>query len=262
MVKDLTIANRNLNSVIIVDNSPSTYSLQINNGIPIPSWTGDNRDSELFKLINLLEYLADVNDVRDYLEVFIEKDEINYSKYLLHMQKKIIIPEEPIETLGEYNNRSNINHNNRNIRSSYINNEQFNNTNRSIFSNYSYLPYNINAKPTLLKFKKKLLSDASMPSNNQLIIPKCIDRSSSSSSIVKLPLMYKSKSTTNIHNWNENYCFLQESQEHDLPVLMRRISKIPSKKDLFSYKVRKYTDQKLVQFQASNQIENSISNNL
>lgn len=50
LVKDLTKLNINLKNVIIIDNTPSSYSLQPLNGIPISTWNGDPNDKNLFYL--------------------------------------------------------------------------------------------------------------------------------------------------------------------------------------------------------------------
>jgi RNA polymerase II subunit A small phosphatase-like protein len=46
-VKDLRRLGRNIKDVIIVDNSPVSFSLQPENAIPIKSWFDDSSDREL-----------------------------------------------------------------------------------------------------------------------------------------------------------------------------------------------------------------------
>lgn len=66
-LKDLTILNRELTKVAIVDNSPYVFAYQIDNGVPIESWYNDPRDRELLHLLPFLESLKDVPDVRPYI---------------------------------------------------------------------------------------------------------------------------------------------------------------------------------------------------
>lgn len=66
-VKDLEILGRDLNAVVIVDNSISAFSLQLENGIPISSWFSDTNDRELLALFNFILRLQHAADVRPYL---------------------------------------------------------------------------------------------------------------------------------------------------------------------------------------------------
>ena len=62
-VKDLSVVNRDLSKVILVDNSPLSYLYQVENGVPIlPFYSG--QDSELLALERYLEKVKVVRDVR------------------------------------------------------------------------------------------------------------------------------------------------------------------------------------------------------
>ena len=72
-VKDLRPLGRDLSQVILVDvkpiqNSPDSYTLQPENAIPIRTYIDDEYDTELMKLIPLLESLAKAPDVREALQ--------------------------------------------------------------------------------------------------------------------------------------------------------------------------------------------------
>ena len=73
-LKDLSIFKRDLKDIIIIDNNPLSYTLNKNNGIPIPSWIDDPNDKELIKLIPIMKYLSRVTDVRPVINKIINKN--------------------------------------------------------------------------------------------------------------------------------------------------------------------------------------------
>jgi Dullard-like phosphatase family protein len=79
-VKDLKRLGRDLKSIIIVDNSPLSYSLHPQNGIPILTWFEDKSDRELFEIIPILEFLSGVPDVREFIPQFVTDNKIDYEK--------------------------------------------------------------------------------------------------------------------------------------------------------------------------------------
>ncbi|XP_006644482.2 uncharacterized protein C2F7.02c isoform X1 [Oryza brachyantha] len=62
--KDLSVIEVDLSKVVIIDNTPQVFQLQVNNGIPIESWFNDSSDEALPQLIPFLETLAFADDVR------------------------------------------------------------------------------------------------------------------------------------------------------------------------------------------------------
>ena len=72
-VKDLSRLGRDLSNVIIIDNSPTSYRNHIENAIPIKSWFGNEKDTELNDLLPILESLAKVKDVRKVISKIISK---------------------------------------------------------------------------------------------------------------------------------------------------------------------------------------------
>ena len=75
-IKDLRIIlNRDLKDVIIVDNSMTAFALQLDNGVPIHSWTEDLRDCQLRLLIDYLKVVKNTSDVRK-----INRDVFNLSR--------------------------------------------------------------------------------------------------------------------------------------------------------------------------------------
>ncbi|KAL5230223.1 hypothetical protein ABZP36_028999 [Zizania latifolia] len=63
-IKDLTFIVADLAKVAIIDNTPEVFQLQVDNGIPIKSWSSDPADLSLLELIPFLETLAVADDVR------------------------------------------------------------------------------------------------------------------------------------------------------------------------------------------------------
>lgn len=66
-VKDLSKLGRDLKHVLIVDNSPASYSFHPENAVPVASWFDDFSDMELLDLIPFLETLNEVDDVCAFL---------------------------------------------------------------------------------------------------------------------------------------------------------------------------------------------------
>uniref|UniRef100_A0A4W5LI18 CTD small phosphatase 1 n=1 Tax=Hucho hucho TaxID=62062 RepID=A0A4W5LI18_9TELE len=62
-VKDLSRLGRDLNKVIIIDNSPASYVFHPDNAVPVASWFDDMADTELLDLIPFFEGLSKVEDV-------------------------------------------------------------------------------------------------------------------------------------------------------------------------------------------------------
>ncbi|XP_029385918.1 carboxy-terminal domain RNA polymerase II polypeptide A small phosphatase 1-like [Echeneis naucrates] len=67
-VKDLSRLGRDLNKVIIIDNSPASYVFHPNNAVPVASWFDDMSDTELLDLIPFFERLSKVDDIYDILK--------------------------------------------------------------------------------------------------------------------------------------------------------------------------------------------------
>jgi len=80
MIKNLKLLQRNLTDIIIIDDNPSSYIFQKANGIPISSWKGDQGDTMLDQLKNILIYLSSVNDVREYIPLFVKENMIKFEE--------------------------------------------------------------------------------------------------------------------------------------------------------------------------------------
>lgn len=77
-VKDLKRVGRHLKDTILLDNNPVSYAFNKENGLPILTWHSNKNDSELLKLIPLLEYLSKTDDVRDSIQKVVSNNYVNY----------------------------------------------------------------------------------------------------------------------------------------------------------------------------------------
>ena len=63
-LKDLRVLGRDLKDVIIVDNAPYSFSVQVDNGYPILPFYNDKNDNELKRLEKYLEQIRECEDIR------------------------------------------------------------------------------------------------------------------------------------------------------------------------------------------------------
>jgi len=64
-IKDLRIfKNRSMKDMIIVDNAVYSFGSQLSNGIPITPFKDDKEDREFLFLMNYLENIKDLDDLR------------------------------------------------------------------------------------------------------------------------------------------------------------------------------------------------------
>ncbi len=59
---------------MIIDNSPTCYMFQPENGMPILSWYDDKNDDKLIELIPILKLMSEVYDVRPVIVESTTKD--------------------------------------------------------------------------------------------------------------------------------------------------------------------------------------------
>ena len=81
-VKEIKKLGRELKDIVIVDNSPMSYALNPENGLPILTWFDDKEDRELYNISSILEFLSFVPDVRKYINQFVVNDEISYNNVI------------------------------------------------------------------------------------------------------------------------------------------------------------------------------------
>ena len=93
-IKNLNNLGRDLKNVIIIDNNPLSYSLNLDNGLPISTWETNQNDNELIKIIPLLQYLSKskIYDVRPIIKRIVKNNVINYDEAnkIINYNNKII----------------------------------------------------------------------------------------------------------------------------------------------------------------------------
>jgi len=97
-LKDLRLLGRDLSKTLIVDNSPQWFAFQLDNGVPIPSFVGDDADDHLLRLLPFLDSLAHpaVPDVRPLIR----------RRFPLYPQPPLPFPSDPFTTPQNYMNGS------------------------------------------------------------------------------------------------------------------------------------------------------------
>ena len=168
-VKELKKLGRELKNVIIVDNSPMSYALNPENGIPIITWFDDKTDRELYNISSILEFLSFVPDVRNYINQFIINDEISYTNVINVFDKynKMLTNEKNKSNVNEENICNICNINTGNNSNTITNNDKDKNVKRIFNKNNSKTKFknkekinnnnnNINKNIISNKFKKNL----------------------------------------------------------------------------------------------------------
>ena len=148
--KELKRLNRCLKDLIIVDNSPSAYAFDYDNGLPIKTWYDDPNDRELMKLEPLIIFLSKTKDVRKYIDRFVDDNEILYNEAMAFID---YIEKNNIDIL---NDSDNIEINNINSEAKDNNEQFFEKKNKK--NNNQINDYKINASNMMKNIKLGLFS--------------------------------------------------------------------------------------------------------
>ena len=71
---------RHMKDAIIIDNSPTSYMLQPECGLPIISWYDDMHDRALYEYIPMLIEMSKINDMRDAITGFVRNNTFSISQ--------------------------------------------------------------------------------------------------------------------------------------------------------------------------------------
>lgn len=81
-VKDMGQLGRPSKDAVIIDNSPTSYMLQPEQGLPILSWYDDPHDRALFDYIPILIEMSKISDMREAVTGFVRNNTYSVSHAL------------------------------------------------------------------------------------------------------------------------------------------------------------------------------------
>lgn len=73
---------RPMKDAVIIDNSPTSYMLQPECGLPIISWYDDPNDRALYDYIPVLIEMSKINDMREAVTGFVRQNTFQFSHAL------------------------------------------------------------------------------------------------------------------------------------------------------------------------------------
>ena len=231
-IKDLKRLNRPLKDLIIVDNSPLAYAFNAENGLPIKTWYDDRNDTELNKILPLLIFLSNVKDVRRYIQLFVDENEINYDDANELIKRNENINNNVVE---EEENKKNLNIKNNEIINKKENDEQKNKENdnlvgnqeNSMFNEYKIITSNIKKS---IKFSFNNLINLKNENKINISNPILLNKSDNEKNDLHLiPLeKIKPKNSSINRNMEENN---DKKKDLNIGILLRKQSS--KKKNLF-----------------------------
>ena len=231
-IKDLKRLNRPLKDLIIVDNSPLAYAFNAENGLPIKTWYDNRNDTELNKILPLLIFLSNVKDVRRYIQLFVDENEINYDDANELVKRCESINDNVVE---EEENKKNLNIKNNEIINKKENDEQKNKENdnlvgnqeNSMFNEYKIITSNIKKS---IKFSFNNLINLKNENKINISNPILLNKSDNEKNDLHLiPLeKIKPKNSSINRNMEENN---DKKKDLNIGILLRKQSS--KKKNLF-----------------------------
>lgn len=90
-VKDMGQLGRPSKDAVIIDNSPTSYMLQPEQGLPILSWYDDPHDKALIEYIPILIEMSKISDMREAVTGFVRNNTYTVShamKVVTHIRER------------------------------------------------------------------------------------------------------------------------------------------------------------------------------
>ena len=246
-IKELKRLNRDLKDVIIVDNSPLAFAFDTENGLPINSWYEDKTDNELERISIMLEFLSKVDDVREYIELFVENNEIKYEqsiKFINSINNDIEIITSKKDKESDAINIKNVNNDINSMDKNKKNNSNFSLhdllINNKMKGNLNFLNNNIKKSKT---YKNILLLD-----DNKIISSNSQKNINMINNKINLEKKDNNNTNNNSKNKNNNNNIFKDNKQS-------KRSSYKSKKNAFRFK------QKYSQMSLKNLMGNTFGNN-
>jgi len=225
-IKDLKRLNRPLKDLIIVDNSPLAYAFNEENGLPIKTWYDDYSDNELQKILPLIIFLSNVNDVRAHIINFVDDNEIKYT--------------EANDLIEKYDNgNNNVNNKQKDEQKNKENKDIINNINNenSLFNDYkiitSNIKKNVNTKFCFNNIINNKQNNGKLNLSSQRVLNKS-DNEKNNINLIPIKNINSIKqrnSSTNNNNDDKNDFDNDKKQILNIGILLRKQS--GKKKNLF-----------------------------
>ena len=225
-IKDLKRLNRPLKDLIIVDNSPLAYAFNEENGLPIKTWYDDYSDNELQKILPLIIFLSNVNDVRTHIINFVDDNEIKYT--------------EANDLIEKYDNgNNNVNNKQKDEQKNKENKDIINNINNenSLFNDYkiitSNIKKNVNTKFCFNNIINNKQNNGKLNISSQRVLNKS-DNEKNNINLIPIKNINSIKqrnSSTNNNNDDKNDFDNDKKQILNIGILLRKQS--GKKKNLF-----------------------------
>ena len=225
-IKDLKRLNRPLKDLIIVDNSPLAYAFNEENGLPIKTWYDDYSDNELQKILPLIIFLSNVNDVRTHIINFVDDNEIKYT--------------EANDLIEKYDNgNNNVNNKQKDEQKNKENKDIINNINNenSLFNDYkiitSNIKKNVNTKFCFNNIINNKQNNGKLNLSSQRVLNKSDNEKNNINliTIKNINSIKQRNSSTNNNNDDKNDFDNDKKQILNIGILLRKQS--GKKKNLF-----------------------------
>ena len=225
-IKDLKRLNRPLKDLIIVDNSPLAFAFNEENGLPIKTWYDDYSDNELQKILPLIIFLSNVNDVRTHIINFVDDNEIKYT--------------EANDLIEKYDNgNNNVNNKQKDEQKNKENKDIINkiNNENSLFNDYkiitSNIKKNVNTKFCFNNIINNKQNNGKLNLSSQRVLNKS-DNEKNNINLIPIKNINSIKqrnSSTNNNNDDKNDFDNDKKQILNIGILLRKQS--GKKKNLF-----------------------------